>query len=591
MESMPVVILDASLRAAALALAVGAVLKAARIQDAALRHAAWRGLLYAALLLPLLSLALPEIPVRIPLPAEARLVAAETVPPVAPAPDPRAALLRGPSLFPGNPSAPVFSAAERPAAARWQDIALAAWALVAAAFLVQFAARTLRARAIARHAVPTGLAPHIRESAEIDVPAAGGLFRPLVLLPADWRDWPEAKLRAVLAHEEAHVRRGDAVTVALAELYRALAWFHPLSWWLRRELADLAEQVADDQALAVTDRAEYAELLLGFFAARSGVHLEGVSMAAASSHAGRRIERILETSRRLTRGVSLPVALALAAIGLPLVWITASAQPARPLPPQTPSPAAAPPAALPPVAPGAPRAPLPPPPAEGIRGGVWGGVRGGLITSHGAEENFVILNGDRTLMSGSNWDVEHARAIARKLGVSDLIWFRREGKVQVITDQATIEAARALWKSPGGGDARARAAEETQRKLELEMERLQARMEKVKVPLPDLTSNLDKIRQEMVRAQKEATMDDLGRLQEMLGHLQEEIGRQQEVFGRKHEDINREMEKLSLEMEKAGRVHEELSHEMERHAERATRGLTKLLDDAIARKLAQPEPR
>ncbi len=587
MESIPVVILDASLRAAALALAVAAVLKAARVRDAALRHAAWRGLLYAALLLPLLSLALPEIPVRIPLPAEARLVAVETASPVVPAPDPRAALPRGPSLSPGNPGVPVSAVAERPPAARWQDIALAAWALIAAAFLVQFGARNLRARAIVRHAAPTGLASHIRESAEIDVPAACGVFRPLVLLPADWRDWPAAKLRAVLAHEEAHIRRGDALTVALAEIYRALAWFHPLAWWLRRELADLAEQVADDQALAVTDRAEYAELLLGFFAARSGVRLEGVSMAAAGSHAGRRIERILEAGRRLSHGVSLPVALALAAAGLPLVWITASAQPARPLPPPTPPPAAAPPAA-----PGAPRSPMPPPPAEGTRAGVWAGVRGGLFTGHGSEENFVILDGSsRTMMSGSHWDMEHARAIARKLGVSDLIWFRREGKVQVITERATIEAARALWKNPGGGDARARAAEDAQRKLELEMERLQARMDKVKVPLPDLTSNLDKIRQEMVRAQKEATMDDLGRLQEMLGHLQEEIGRQQEAFGRKHEDINREMEKLAREMEKAGRVHEELSFEMERHAERATRDLTKLLDDAIARKLAQPEPR
>lgn len=587
MESMPVVILDASLRAAALALAVWAVLKAARVQDAALKHAAWRGLLYAALLLPLLSLALPEIPLRIPLPAQERLVAAETVPPAAPAPDPRAVLPRGPSLSPGNPGVPVSEAAERPAAARWQDIAFAAWALVAAAFLVQFGARTLRARAIARHAAPTGLAPHILESAEIDVPAACGVFRPLVLLPADWRDWPAAKLRAVLAHEEAHIRRGDALTMGLAEIYRALAWFHPLAWWLRRELADLAEQVADDRALAVTDRAEYAELLLGFFAARSGFRLEGVSMAAPSSHAGRRIERILEAGRRLSHGVSLPVALALAAAGLPLVWITASAQPARPLPPQTPPPAAA-----PPRAPGAPLAPMPPPPAEGIRGGVWGGVRGTPFTSHGSEENFVILDGSsRTMMSGSHWDLEHARAIAKKLGVPDLIWFRREGSVQVITDRATIEAARALWKSPGGGDARERAAEETQRKLELEMERLHARMEQVKVPLPDLTSNLDNIRKEMVRAQKEATMEDVSRLQEMVGHLQEEIGRQQEVFGRKHEDLSREMEKLSLEMEKAGRVHEELSHEMGRHAERATRELTKLLDAAIARKLAQPEPR
>ena len=590
METMQAVILDASVRAAALAVVVWAVLAAARVKDSAVRHAAWRGLLYAALALPLLSLLLPEVPLRLP----SRFAAEKIDLPAVRTSDPRAVLREDPPLSPGIPQAALFRAAERPTAARWHDIApsswaFAAWAIVAGALLLRLAARARRAWAIARHASPSGLAPHILESAAIDVPAAFGMLTPVVLLPVDWRSWPEAKLRAVLAHEEAHLRRGDARTMALAELYCALAWFHPLAWWLRRELADLAEQVADDQALAVTGRTEYAELLLGFFAARSGMRLEGVSMAASGSNARRRIERILEAGRRLSRGVTVPGALALAGIGLPLVWIAASAQPARP-----PAPAPA-----PPPAPAAPRAPGAPRPAlaplapvtgvpDGIVAGFPGGVRIGPGTASG--ENFVILDGERTIMSGSHWDVEHARAIANKLGVSNLIWFRREGTVRVITDRATIDAAKALWQQPADGDPRQRAAENRQRQMETEMELLQRRMDQVKAPLPDLTANLDKIRQELVRGRKEATQDDLSRLQEMVGQLQEEIGRQQEVFSRKHEGLSREMEKLVREMEASSSVHQQLLLEAERHGEKASRELAKLLAAAAAKGLAKPEP-
>jgi beta-lactamase regulating signal transducer with metallopeptidase domain len=36
-----------------------------------------------------------------------------------------------------------------------------------------------------------------------------GIFAPKILLPTAWTLWPDEKLRAVLAHELAHVRRRD----------------------------------------------------------------------------------------------------------------------------------------------------------------------------------------------------------------------------------------------------------------------------------------------------------------------------------------------------------------------------------------------
>src|SRR5262249_53928383 len=48
-----------------------------------------------------------------------------------------------------------------------------------------------------------------RELADLSTPATIGWRRPLLLLPGDWRDWSPAERHAVLAHELAHVRRGD----------------------------------------------------------------------------------------------------------------------------------------------------------------------------------------------------------------------------------------------------------------------------------------------------------------------------------------------------------------------------------------------
>jgi hypothetical protein len=90
-----------------------------------------------------------------------------------------------------------------------------------------------------------------------------GVLVPTILLPVVWRRWSREKLRAVLAHEVAHIQRRDLLVAFIAHLNRCLLWFHPLSWWLERTLASTAEQASDDIALSVVGtRAAYAEILL-----------------------------------------------------------------------------------------------------------------------------------------------------------------------------------------------------------------------------------------------------------------------------------------------------------------------------------------
>ena len=117
----------------------------------------------------------------------------------------------------------------------------------------------------------------------------------VILLPPDVVDWPSAMRQAVVAHECAHVARGDFALLVLSQLNRAMFWFSPVSWLLHRRLAALAELASDDHAMRVTgDRTAYAEVLLEM-GRRSGPLLRGLAMARAST-LHYRIERVLSDS-------------------------------------------------------------------------------------------------------------------------------------------------------------------------------------------------------------------------------------------------------------------------------------------------------
>jgi TonB family protein len=90
-----------------------------------------------------------------------------------------------------------------------------------------------------------------------------GWRHPKVLLPADASGWSRDRIHIVLAHEFAHIARGDwTVHLALQGL-RALYWFNPLLWIACRRLRIESERACDDAVLARgIDGADYAGHLL-----------------------------------------------------------------------------------------------------------------------------------------------------------------------------------------------------------------------------------------------------------------------------------------------------------------------------------------
>ena len=335
MGSIPEYLANVALRSLGLAVAAGIALWLLRVKSAAARHAVWTLVTTAMLLMAAVEPWLPAVPLRV-LRAEPPVAwpAPMADPPVAPT---TVAYTRPAVEMEATPAPPrELLAMPAPAPVRkpitWQQVAAAIYAGGVLAFLAlmvssyRFTRRLVRAsREVER---PDFL--DVRESTWIAVPVTVGFRRPRILLPAGWREWPAEKLDAVMTHERMHVRRADWAIAVLAGINRCVFWFHPLAWWLERQLPALAEQAADDAALlALGARIGYAQTLLDMAAAvrsdRGRMVWEAMAMAK-TAEVRTRIERILDETRQIPRGLSRARWAALAACSVPLVYMATAVQ-------------------------------------------------------------------------------------------------------------------------------------------------------------------------------------------------------------------------------------------------------------------------
>lgn len=145
----------------------------------------------------------------------------------------------------------------------------------------------IRRNALVLHENWTG-SLDVRVTTQLACPAT---FGSTILLPPGFPEWSAQKLRAVIAHEHAHVLHKDCYVLWLARLHTCLFWVNPLAWWMQRRLSALAEITSDEAAVtAVEDRARYAEILLEFAQQRAA---SAVVMTMARPNISRRIDRIL----------------------------------------------------------------------------------------------------------------------------------------------------------------------------------------------------------------------------------------------------------------------------------------------------------
>jgi beta-lactamase regulating signal transducer with metallopeptidase domain len=302
-------LLDASIKATVFAALVEIGLRALRVKDAALSHSMWLAVACGMMLFPALHVYVPTI--SIPL-----------FPSEAPSPDLCATI--DPSL--GGPLVALYAAGASALIVRLVVGVVLGARLVATSAPVTDAAWL----AFCRDSVDRAWwqrEAQLRVSPLVRVPMTVGLLRPTVLVPETWRDWGTLKTKSVLAHELAHVRRGDFAWQLVGELNLCLFWFHPVAWLLRHRISLAAERACDDSAiLTIGDHCTYARHLVDIASALEG--RRGRVVATAIPMAKRcqmrsRIDSILDRNRRLSHRLGRGGAIFAVTLGC-IVWFSAA---------------------------------------------------------------------------------------------------------------------------------------------------------------------------------------------------------------------------------------------------------------------------
>lgn len=231
--------------------------------DRLLRRWAWPHVLYALWLLVFAKLLLPptlESPVSI-VGTLARNAPAPVVE-VTYGPFETSVPLPAPPAY----GFPVIQVSEPETSLHWQAGAMMAWAV---GLLVLLAWVALRLRSVRRtylaahgeaplpdwlHAALAEVAARLRLrrvprlvlSPSAESPAAFGLFRPVLIMPAaKVEELSPENARYVLLHELSHVRRGDLIVHAIMAALLIVYWVHPLLWVAQRRMRGLRELSCD----------------------------------------------------------------------------------------------------------------------------------------------------------------------------------------------------------------------------------------------------------------------------------------------------------------------------------------------------------
>jgi TonB family protein len=222
------------------------------------------------------------------------------------------------------------------------QLALICWALGAAIALLRLAAEGVRLRRLAasghdsaddrQYAIAAAVAvllgvtpPRLLTSRRATVPLTWGVH-PRILLPATARNWTDERLRMVLAHELAHVRRRDWIVHIAAEVICALNWFHPLFWMTRNRLRRDSEEAADDVVLSMgVPGPDYASALIEVL--RAAKHMPrppaGAVAMARESDLQRRVCALLDPERNRRRATRRSIALAVVLAALAVMPLAA----------------------------------------------------------------------------------------------------------------------------------------------------------------------------------------------------------------------------------------------------------------------------
>ena len=470
------------------------------------------------------------------------------------------------------------------------------------------------------HAMGLRRCPALRVSDAIRSPQVSGVWRPVVLLPAN-QNLSSEECALALAHELTHLRRGDLWMGWIPAIAQRLFFFHPMVSWAMREYALNREAACDAQVVHQHDAApqDYGRLLLRLGVAHP-LHA-GLAGASPTFHNLKRRLTMLQLSDQDTtsRVRSWLLVALVAAVGVLPYRVTEAkgdtasapasassalpvpatpATPATPLTPPTPLTPTTPktkpsprgsmtPPAVPPVppVPPAPKAPTPPPPpppppappappaprAEG-----FSAHHIDIDTHTGAQYGFALLDKDSVIINGSDLDVATARSMRGQS--QPLLLFRRGSNSYVIRDETYLTRAKAAY-------AAVTELSKEQGRLSGEQGRISGQESGIGARQGALGERLARIatrEAEIATRQAQRPSSDQGESERASFDAQRaEIDRERVGLEREQQDLEKQQDALAKQ-------EEALAHREEKAIEQATQQMSRLLDEALAKGVAQP---
>lgn len=429
---------------------------------------------------------------------------------------------------------------------------------------------------------------------DLDSPVAAGWWRPMVLVPAALiARMPPELLEALLAHELAHIKRHDYLVNLIQSAVEALLFYHPVVWWLSKQMRVERERIADDlaaQAIGEPRRMALALQQLDLLSSQPRFSAPQLAPAANGDNLMSRIQHLIRPGQHaLSWKIALPI------LGLSAICLTVFAQG------NAPATVAAKPAAKAPVTVSDVSVTRP------NRGYAYALVRDG-------HESMTV--------SGTTRDIRDADKAKRSVQ-GDFLWFRRNDTAYVVQDPAILAKASEAWKPTealsakmevlsGKMEVHSKVMEGLSQKMEglsgshepmsAEMEKTSAKMEALSQQQQAIGAKMQKISTQMSHPTNDREREELDNkmqaLQAQMEPLQvkmEKLSETMEEHSRRMQEASKPMEAISVQMQEASKPMEALGQQMnvlgkqqEKLSQEADRVVRALIDDALKSGKALP---
>ena len=170
--------------------------------------------------------------------------------------------------------------------------------------------------------------------ASVSSPSVLGWTRPVVVLPTDLdATLTQEQLKAIIAHEIAHVQRGDYPLHVAESMLRVLFFFHPVMHYLISSSRATREEACDDLAVRVCGNALVYARALERIETRRSDRVRIPALALTDGNLLTRVQRlILQRSERGFAPSMLPGMMSIAALVIAIaVFLPAAVAPTVPI--------------------------------------------------------------------------------------------------------------------------------------------------------------------------------------------------------------------------------------------------------------------